>query len=187
MLPKSMTHAAPGFDDPIGLLKACHLRIEQRCALLLRVIEHIEKQGVDQQVKQACTQVLHYFNTSGQQHHADEEEDFFPALLRSVTPPQRKRMHALIDSLTADHAEMANVWEALGANLEAIVADTTKTLDAQIVDRFQTLYLEHIQREEHNAFAAAANYLSPGELERIGRAMAARRGVAYPDANVIAG
>ncbi|HEY9396713.1 MAG TPA: hemerythrin domain-containing protein [Burkholderiales bacterium] len=185
MLPKFMTHAAPGFDDPIGLLKACHLRIDQRCALLLRVIEHIGKQGVDQQVKQACTQVLHYFNTSAQQHHADEEEDLFPALLRSVTPPQRKRMQALIDTLTADHVEMKKTWEALRANLEAILADKVQTLDAELVDRFQTLYLEHIQREEHDAFAAASNYLSPAELERIGQAMAARRGVAYPDADTI--
>jgi hemerythrin-like domain-containing protein len=187
MLPKSMTHAAPGFDDPIGLLKACHLRIDQRCALLLRIIEHIGKQGVDQQVKQACTQVLHYFNTSAQQHHADEEEDLFPALLRSVTPPQRKRLQALIDTLTADHVEMRKAWETLRANLEAILAGTATTLDPAIVDRFQTLYLAHIQREEHDAFAAAVNYLSPAELERIGRCMAVRRNVAYPDAGTIAG
>lgn len=185
MPPTFMTHAAPGFDDPIGLLKACHLRIEQRCGLLLRIIEHTQKNGVDQQVKQACTQVLHYFDTSGPQHHADEEEDLFPALLRSVTPPQRKKLRALIDDLNADHVEMENAWAELRVDLEGMVAGTRQTLNADLVDRFHTIYLAHILREESQAFVAATNYLSPAELERIGRAMAARRNVAYPDADAM--
>lgn len=181
MLHKSLLHAAPGFDDPIGLLKSCHLRIEQRCALLNRIIEHIAKQGVDQQVKQACAQVLHYFTTSGPHHHADEEEDLFPALLRRVAPAQRKKIQMLVDRLNADHVEMAAVWEPLRHNLEAIQADTAAELDAQLVDRFQTLYLAHIQREEALAYTSAVDCLTAEDLEAIGRNMATRRNVVYPD------
>lgn len=181
MLNKSLLHAAPGFDDPLGLLKSCHLRIEQRCGLLNRIIEHIAKHGADQQVKQACAQVLHYFTTSGPHHHADEEEDLFPALLRRAAPAQRKKIQTLVDQLNADHAEMATVWEPLRCNLEAIQADTATELDAQLVDRFQTLYLAHIEREEAQAYAQAADCLTAEDLETIGRSMATRRNVAYPD------
>lgn len=181
MLHKSLLHAAPGFDDPIGLLKSCHLRIEQRCALLSRIIEHMAKHGADQQAKQACAQVLHYFNTSGPQHHADEEEDLFPALLRRAAPAQRRKFQALIDGLSSDHAKMTAAWAALRGNLEAIQSGATAELDAQLVDRFQTLYLAHIQYEEAQAFASAATCLSAEDLERIGRNMAARRNVIFPD------
>lgn len=184
MLPNS--HAAPGFDDPIGLLKACHMRIEQRCALLLRIMEHMAKHGADEQVKQACNQVLHYFNNSGPLHHQDEEQDFFPALLRYAKRSQKKKLQALIEDLNADHEEMERAWHALRANLEGVIADTVPTLDPDLVDRFQTIYFAHIQREEAEAFAAAVDCLPPEELERIGRAMAARRNVAYPDADALA-
>lgn len=185
MLPNSLTHAAPGFDDPIGLLKACHMRIEQRCALLLRIMEHMAKNGADQQAKQACNQVLHYFNNSGPLHHLDEEEDLFPALLRFAKRSQKKKLQALIEDLSADHDEMERAWAELRTDLEDVIADTAPALNPDIVDRFQTIYFAHIQREEAEAFAAAADCLPPDELERIGRNMAARRNVAYPDADAL--
>lgn len=185
-MPNSLSHAAPGFNDPIGLLKACHMRIEQRCALLGRIMEHMAKHGADQQAKQACTQVLHYFNTSGPLHHLDEEEDLFPALLRHAKRSQKKKLQALIADLHADHDEMEGAWEAMRANLEGVIDDTVPALNPDIVDRFQTIYFAHIQREEAEAFAVAADCLPPDELERIGRNMAARRNVAYPDADALA-
>jgi hypothetical protein len=47
------------------------------------------------------------------------------------------------------------------------------------------LYLAHIEQEERVAYVAAAECLSDAERERIGRNMAARRGVAYPDAGAL--
>ena len=179
------SHVAPGFDDPIGLLKACHMRIEQRCSLLLRIMAHMAKHGADQQAKQACNQVLHYFNNSGPLHHLDEEEDLFPALLRFAKRSQKKKLHALIEDLNADHEEMDRAWRAMRANLEGVIAENLPALDPDIVDRFQTIYFAHIQREEAEAFAAAEDCLPSEELERIGRNMAARRNVAFPDADAL--
>lgn len=181
MLNKSLLHGAPGFDDPIGLLKACHMRIEQRCALLDRILEHLAKVGPDVQVQHACTQVLHYFDTSGQQHHADEEEDLFPLLLEAVPTGQRERILQVVDELNSDHERMAEAYAALRTNLLALREGTTEQLDPEVVARFQQLYRDHIEREEREAFAVAATCLSAAELERVGRAMAQRRNVAYPD------
>ena len=176
----SLLHAAPGFDDPLGLLRACHTRIRQRCTLLDRIIEHIEKEGADEQVRQACRQVLNYFRTSGKQHHQDEECDLFPALLEACDADKREAFQDVVDSLQADHHVMAQAWDALEPALQALEGGAAQTLDPKLVERFQTLYLPHIDREEIAAFDAAAQCLDAAALERIGRAMAARRNAAYP-------
>jgi hemerythrin-like domain-containing protein len=177
---KSLIHVAPGFDDPIGLLRACHLRIQQRCALLDRIIEHLGKHGADEQARTACRQILHYFSTSGKQHHEDEECDLFPAMLAASSGPKRKKIQQVIDGLEADHVVMAQAWADLEPALKAIEAGTAQTLDSNLSDRFQTAYIAHIEREEVEAFDVAAKILDSAELERIGRCMAARRGVDFP-------
>ena len=177
---KSLLHVAPGFDDPIGLLRACHMRIQQRCALLHRIIEHLEKKGADDQARAACRQVLHYFDTSGKQHHEDEECDLFPAMLAAASPQKRGKIQRVIDELNHDHVGMAEAWANLKPALEAVEAGTASTLDAELVDQFQTVYLTHIEKEETEAFDVADKLLDVAELERIGRNMAARRGAQYP-------
>lgn len=179
-VPKALIDAAPGFDDPIGLLRACHIRIQQRCALLDRIIEHLQKHGADDQARAACRQILHYFNTSGIHHHEDEEQDLFPAMLRVCSPQRRKKIHSVITKLNADHIVMTQAWRNLEPALEAIEAGAASTLDGDSVAAFQNAYLAHIEREEADAFDVAETLLEAAELERIGRSMAARRGAEYP-------
>jgi hypothetical protein len=75
---------------------------------------------------------------------------------------------------------MAQAWDALEPALQALESGAAQTLDTELVKRFQKLYLPHIDREEIAAFDVAAQCLDATELERIGRAMAARRNAAYP-------
>lgn len=177
---KSLIAVAPGFDDPIGLLRACHIRIQQRCALLDRIIEHLQKHGADAQAQTACRQVLHYFNTSGIHHHEDEEVDLFPAMLAACKPQRRKKIQGVIAQLNADHIVMAQAWRSLEPALKAVEAGEACTLDSDAVAAFQNAYLAHIEREEAEAFDVAVQILDAAALERIGRCMAARRNAEYP-------
>lgn len=177
---KSLIGIAPGFDDPIALLRACHIRIQQRCALLDRIIEHLGKKGADEQARAACRQVLHYFNTSGVHHHEDEEQDLFPAMLAVCSPQRRKKLKQVIDGLNSDHVVMAAAWSALAPSLQAVEAGTEDSLAAWAVQAFQNAYLAHIEKEERDAFDVATQILDAATLEKIGRAMAARRGAEYP-------
>ena len=60
------------------MLAACHLRIEQQCSTLRRLVPHLLAHGADSQARQAAASVLRYFQTAAIDHHADEEEDLFP-------------------------------------------------------------------------------------------------------------
>lgn len=49
-----LPETAPGFDDPLGLLAACHGRIQAQCELLLRLQAHLGQFGSDIQASQAA-------------------------------------------------------------------------------------------------------------------------------------
>src|ERR1700737_1987535 len=82
-----MTHAlpdtAPGFDQPIAVLKHCHDRIRKQLATMEKLPEHLARHGADEPAQQAAQAVLKYFDKAAPVHHADEEENLVP-MLQSV-------------------------------------------------------------------------------------------------------
>lgn len=109
--------AIPGFstptvgaDAPLELLSACHARIERQCATLLRLAVHLAAHGIDDEARQAATSVMRYFDLSAPNHHADEEQDLFPALLESVAGSDAQCLRALIDGLSAEHRALEALW-----------------------------------------------------------------------------
>lgn len=174
-----LIQSIPGFDDPLGLMEACHLRIEQRCSLLKRIGEHLAQHGADEQARQSCMHVLRYFDDAGPRHHADEEEDLFPLLLAATPSGGRRKLLAVVNDLKVQHRDMAAAWDALRPMLVEIEAGRARALDERVADRFHTLYLTHIVIEEHEVLPLARQRLTPVALIQIGRGMAARRNVEY--------
>jgi len=69
-----------GFDDPIGMLKDCHRRIESFLGILCVVIDRTQGRSLTDEEREAVKAALQYFRTGGQRHTADEEESLFPRL-----------------------------------------------------------------------------------------------------------
>ncbi len=164
--------AAPDFSDPIGLLKACHTRIQAHCETLQRLLPHLRQQGLDGEARQAIGRVLRYFGSAAQHHHEDEEQEIFPRLVR-----QSLKLADLIHRLRSDHQAMAERWAQMQPLLqrpENLLAD----LDAFAaqVEAFSALYEGHIRLEEEELLEIARHILSSADLAKIGQAMAERRG-----------
>ena len=70
---------AAGFEAPLEMLSACHLRIARQCATLRRLVPHLTTRGADVEARSAAANIVRYFETSAKHHHADEEKDLFPA------------------------------------------------------------------------------------------------------------
>jgi len=168
--------AAPDFSDPLGLLKACHGRILNHCETLERLRDHIREKGLDAEARQAIARVHRYFSSAAQHHHEDEEQDLFPRLAR-----QSLKLADAIHRLKLQHTAMAGEWEQLRPMLElpTRITDNPEAF-AERVERFTTLYREHIEREEEEVFAPARHSLSEAELRKLGFAMAERRGQPPP-------
>jgi pyridoxamine 5'-phosphate oxidase len=62
---------APGFDQPIAVLKHCHDRIRKQLATLEKLLAHLPVHGADEQARQAAAAVLKYFDKAAPLHHED--------------------------------------------------------------------------------------------------------------------
>lgn len=165
-------NAAPSFDDPLGLLRACHERILRHCDTLLKLAQHLKQNGADEEARKSAEQIRHYFSTAGKHHHQDEEVDVFPKLIR-----QSLKLADMVHALKKDHAEMDRLWDELESLLRR-PADI-QDLDAftRLAQAFSALYRKHIAVENDELLAMAQHILSSRQLKEIGSAMAERRGI----------
>lgn len=172
---------APTFDDPLEMLHACHGKILRQCDTLRKLLTHLRTHGCDTQARQAAQSVLRYFNTAGQFHHQDEEENLFPSLRASAdTDPEQ--LDALLQRLLKEHVVMLAAWDDLRPVLLQLAEGMNTRLDERLAERFINAYTTHIAVENSELLPLAARLLTPEQLRQIGTCMAARRGASMPGA-----
>lgn len=167
--------AAPSFDDPLGMLSACHGRIERQLVTLAKLQRHLPEHGCDKDAQAAARAILRYFDQAAPNHHADEEASVFPRLLARAPTA-----HAVVERLLAEHETLAANWRRLRPLLASIAAGERANLDARTVHDVQSAYDAHIDCEERELIPLARQALPPEEIAAIGREMAARRNVLPP-------
>ena len=167
--------AGVGFEDPLAMLALCHRRVEQQCATLRRLVDHLQTHGSDETAREAATGVLRYFSTAAVHHHADEEDDLFPALIESVAGSDAVRLRQLIERLQEDHDALTQRWTALRPALLQVLAGQSLHLDGTLVREFGEKYDQHIAIEEQELLPMARRWLKQQTLQHIGQAMKERR------------
>ena len=167
--------AAPGFDRPLDVLEACHGRIARQCDTLEKLLAHLPVHGADPQAQQAARAVLAYFDTAAVHHHDDEERNLFPLLELAAAPGACD----LVESLTLEHDELALLWRRLRFGLQQVASGATSLLDEAPARRLIALNRSHLEFENVHVLPLARQVLGADELERLGRAMAARRNVPF--------
>lgn len=164
---------AVGDAHPLPLLAACHDKIRQFVALTGRVAAHVASDGADTQAQEAARRVLQYFDVAAPLHHADEEDDVFPAL-RALGDAKLARE---ITALEAEHAQLEAAWAAVARWLRVIEEGRTPGFSPGELPAFMAGYPEHVAREEQQVFPALAR-LADTTVAEIAARMRKRRGAA---------
>ncbi|WP_297359582.1 hemerythrin domain-containing protein [Acidiferrobacter sp.] len=160
---------APGFDDPLGLLHACHERIEGHCATLVRLAAHVRIHGGDREAQAAAGRVHHYFAQAGRWHHEDEERDLAPLLQRHAD----SAWSAVVARLMSEHRALEQAYAPLEPLLRAL-----PMVPADLpIEPYVSLMRAHMAAENTVLLPRARAVLEASEIAALGRAMAARRGV----------
>lgn len=166
-----------GFDDPIGMLKDCHRRIEHFASVLRQVAERAQGRALTAEEWLAAEGALHYFRESGPRHNRDEEESVFPRLraidtvdAESAEVTRLEAEHHEADGLHMETLRLYAQWEAA----RGLRADEASRL-LEITGRLQRLYAEHIRLEEESVFPRAAGAFDRSTLDAIGLEFKARR------------
>jgi len=164
-----------GFDDPIGMLKDCHRRIESFLGVLSLVVERAQGRSLTDEERDGIESALRYFRTGGRRHTEDEEESVFPRL-RQVASDALEQ----IDSLEEDHREADHLHDSIerlySAWIESGSLSSTETASLlSETARLKQLYSDHIKVEEAIVFARAVQVLDSDAIAAIGAEFHHRR------------
>lgn len=166
-----------GFDNPLGMLKDCHRRIEHFLEILLVVAQRAPGRDLTQEERAAIHAALSYFRLGGRRHNADEEESLFPRMRAAgIAAAELDKVaglehdHRDADRLHRDVERFYTRWldaGRLSSDDEAALRSTTEQLHA--------LYGQHIEIEEKIVFPRAAECLPKDAIAAIGEEFRARR------------
>lgn len=93
-------------------------------------------------------------------HHSEEEEELFSAVLRSGRPgPERDRVQALVNRLTAEHRQVEEAWKGMRRQVQLVAAGKPAALQAQAVQQLVDAYQAHAHLEEREFLPLAAEIL----------------------------
>lgn len=164
-----------GFDDPIGMLKDCHRRIESFLGILCVVVERAQGRSLSGEERDAVQAALHYFRVGGQRHTADEEESLFPRLRASAAGSLQELGRLEGDHREANdlHKSVARLYSTWIASGELDPEETLRLLSA--TEQLKHLYAMHIQIEESIVFAQALEVLDSRTIAAIGSEFRIRR------------
>lgn len=94
------------------------------------------------------------------EHHAEQEKDLFPAVLRSAARgEERILLDTMVQRLTAEHRAVEAMWERLRPAVHQAAQGRPVELDVAIVHRLVRGYLQHAKYEEEQFLPLAAAIL----------------------------
>ena len=165
-----------GFDDPIGMLKDCHRRIERFLHILWIVSQRAPGRALTGEETAAVQSALQYFGAGGRRHTADEEESLFPRLRAE---PAAEHFEEL-GGLESDHRHANDLHESADKLYSVWIANAELSPENEMrlrsaTEQLKHLYEEHIQIEEKIVFPRAAEILDRGTIATIGREFYDRR------------
>ena len=137
-----------------AVLDACHQEILVHLADLALLAERLAAQGVDDQSRVIAERIERFFSKTSRAHHAMEERQIFPALLRDGSDDV---VHA-VRSLQQDHGWIEENWIELSPQLAAIAAGQVEydlAEFAHAAEMFGDLCREHIELEESMVYPIA--------------------------------
>lgn len=168
MLP---AHPVTAEERPLELLFACHDKVRHFTALAGQLALHVSRKGADAEAQQAAANILRYFELALPNHHADEEEDVFPAL-RTLHDVQ---LAQAIDGLLSEHQRLDAYWQEVRPWLNCIAQGEAPAASPLVLPRFVADYPVHAEREEREVFSAIER-LPAATVDAIAARMRARRG-----------
>lgn len=176
---------AGGFANALHVWLACHDRLERVVALIGRLSQHVGHHGADDAAGVTAREIRRYFEESTPRHQADEEEDLFPRVLQRTRQSGRSsdigKAARAVEQLGTEHAALDALWAQMRDLLDDLERRRSRPLDHALIDRFKSAQIAHHRLEDQIICPLAQRLLTPMDLDALGTAMAARRGLAWGD------
>ncbi len=166
------------FRNPLDLFFADHYRQRVVC----NTLEAIAKEEETDLPVEDIGAILHFLTQELPTHITDEEDDLLPVLARRCRDDDG--FEEIFVILQEEHERDEELSAEVIKGLEVLVAGQPPE-NPEPFFRYALAYVatqrRHLAWENGFVLPLAKKRLTAGDLEEIGRAMAKRRGVEYPD------
>lgn len=113
--------------------------------------------------------LLKMFSEGVAVHHAEEERELFPAVLRAAQPgAEFEQVREMVAQLVREHRDMEARWAELQPAVEAVSRGQSPALNAALIEDMVQHFFAHAHFEEEHFLPLAQKILA-----RHGEAMAA--------------
>ncbi len=110
--------------------------------------------------RQIASEILRFFRSAVIDHHADEEQELFPAVLASaIKGPEREQVQVVVDRLVGEHRRIEAMWSRMEPALKEVAKGCDSDLDAAAVIRLVDTYTAHARFEEESFLPMAQTIL----------------------------
>lgn len=168
------------FRAPIDYLIADHARIRRICDSL-DLLARGEARQIDRQVAAFS---LAFLEHELPRHFRDEEEFLVPQVRRSWPPGDLAALEKNLYSLQQQHRHDTSLSLRLLLPLRRMAAGSAAGTEKEFAESCAALTValrRNLAWEEEAILRPAARHLGASDLEALGRAMAMRHGVAFPE------
>jgi len=132
--------------SPIEDFSQCHAGILSRLQALDTLPALLEPAA---RARQIAADTLSFFRQAVFEHHAEEEQELFPAVLASAHKgAEHERLQAIVGQLTAEHRQVEAAWSKLEPKLKAVAKGHDTDLDGADVATLVRAYQAHARYEE---------------------------------------
>lgn len=113
-----------------------------------------------QRMRALAKATMELFDHAVMEHHGEEEEELFPAVLRSAQPgDERARVERHVHRLTQEHREIEDLWKRLRPEVARAAAGKPASVPQAMVDTIAAAYRRHAAFEEAEFLPLAAEIL----------------------------
>jgi len=143
--------------EPLNSFSQCHAGI---LAQLQGLAELPDLMAAAARARSVAEDSLLIFKHAVFEHHAEEESELFPAVLRSARPGEEQlRVQGLVDRLTAEHRTLEALWKRIEPAVSAGARGKPVDIDNAVVEELVRAYTAHARFEEEQFLPLCATIL----------------------------
>lgn len=114
-----------------------------------------------QRARRIAEEALVFFRAAVFEHHAEEEAELFPAVLKSAAPgEERERVQAMAERLSREHRAVEALWKSLEPGLKQVAKGHDTAINTADLERLVQQYSAHAAFEEAEFLPLAQQILS---------------------------
>lgn len=172
--------AATASEGPLGEFSHCHEGILSRLEAFGDLPALIAAAA---RARERAAEAVFLFEDIVLPHHADEENELFPAVLRWAEPGEEQaRVRTLVRRLSEEHRAIEKLWQKHRSTVEAASRGKPADLPREAAVELVTAYVAHARFEETVFLPLAREILSRDEahLSALGLSLHLRHAPRIP-------